>query len=266
MNQITITKMKNKIIALIIFCAISACSLSPGIKEDLNIKNLSENNIVAKEISPALLGKRENLFSDYTVSIGDTLAVVVFGQDEFFPNQAYVGEGPYVKRIVNESGEIFFPYVGLVEAQGKTVSEIRKIITNGLSENFIEPQVDVSILDFNIKRNIYVLGEVRAPKTISLGLVPLNLSDALAEAKGLDPNTSKSSKIFVIRKQDEGGEIYVLDLKDPSKFILAGNFYLVPGDIVYVGAADITKWNRFISQLFPFASFLNQVEGINAFQ
>ena len=38
---------------------------------------------------------------------------------------------------------------------------------------------------------------------------------------------------------------------------------LSPGDIVFVGVADITKWNRFISQLFPFASFLNQVDNID---
>lgn len=29
------------------------------------------------------------------------------------------------------------------------------------------------------------------------------------------------------------------------------------GDVVFVGAAGVTRWNRFVSQLLPFTTLLN---------
>ena len=99
---------------------------------------------------------------------------------------------------------------------------------------------------------------------MSVGLVGLTLSDAIAQAQGLSPVSSKGDAVFVIRKDYEGnsGTVFRADFRDASEFVIAGEFILIPGDIVFVGAADITKWNRFISQLFPFASFLNQVDNL----
>ena len=133
-----------------------------------------------------------------------------------------------------------------------------------LSNTFNDPQVDVSIFKFNKSRNIYVLGEVRSPKSLQVGLVPLTLAEALSQADGLAPGTSNGNRIFVIRGNANayGGTIYQASLKNSSQLVAAGQFQLLPGDIIFVGAADITLWNRFITQLFPFASFLNQVDNI----
>ena len=102
---------------------------------------------------------------------------------------------------------------------------------------------------------------------MSVGLVGLTLSDAIAQAQGLSPVTSKGNAVFVVRKdfeEGDGGYVYRANFNNASEFVIAGEFILIPGDIVFVGAADITKWNRFISQLFPFASFLNQVDNLSS--
>ncbi len=43
----------------------------------------------------------------------------------------------------------------------------------------------------------------------------------------------------------------------PSAFILSGKFQLYPQDVVYVGSAGVTRWNRVISQLLPSLSVLS---------
>ena len=61
---------------------------------------------------------------------------------------------------------------------------------------------------------------------------------------------------------DKQASIYVADMSSPSAFIDAGNFYLEDNDIVYVNPKSITRWNRVISQFFPFSSFLNSIDNL----
>ena len=54
-----------------------------------------------------------------------------------------------------------------------------------------------------------------------------------------------------------------LNNKTPERFLITNDIYIRPRDIVYISPSGITKWNRFFSQIFPFASFFNQVNNIN---
>ena len=264
-HLITLMKMmKSKFLSnLVLAILLTSCAISPGMQDPKT--NISNENIEIIEIDSGLIYSQNNSgSSSYKISKGDILSIVVFGQNEFFPITYSGINNPYTSKLVDEKGEIFFPYAGVIYAEGKTVSELRTAVTEKLKINFNDPQVDVSISEFNSRRNIYVLGEVFRPKTLKLGLVPITLAEAISESDGLSQLTSNSNKIFVIRKNksSDGGAVYYASLGDASKFLVAGEFELVSGDIVFVGASDITKWNRFVTQLFPFASFLNQVDNI----
>ena len=154
-------------------------------------------------------------------------------------------------RRVDSNGNIFFPYIGSIKAEGKTENELRANITSNLSKFFNNPQLDVSIARFNSQR-IYILGEVTRPIKINISDVPLSLSEALGQANGLNTNTSDASNVFIIRqaKLDQIPRIFKADLSSPSGFIDAGNFYLNDNDIIYVNAKGTTRWNRVISQFF----------------
>ena len=245
-----------------IFCIflLASCSLSPGMREPTNLNT----NVNIYDITPEILAQNEsiNAFENYKISTGDNLSIVVFGQPDFFPITNVTQNNPYTSKLVDSNGEIYFPFAGTIKASGHTVAEVRNKVTKKLSENFKDPQVDVSIIKFNNKRNLYILGEVKRPKTINVGLVPLSLADAISEAQGLNTNTARGNRVFVIRSRDQS--VYRADMRNASSFLLAGQFKLLPGDIIFVGPADITKWNRFVSQLFPFASFLTQVENLNS--
>ena len=265
-------KINNKIIKFILVLLVSSCSLAPGMyfnsdfknneteyvyldkskKISIPVQNINEEYV--KNISPVTL-------SPYKIGVGDSLVVTVWGLPEIFPMN--VSSSDINARTVNTDGSIFFPYVGKINVLDKSQTEVREELTDRLSEYFNDPQLDVSISNYNSQK-IYILGEVTAPKKIFLTETPLSLSDALGESLGLRTDTSAANEVFVIRSSttDINPSVFKADMSSPSSFIIAGEFFLVPGDVVYVNAKGTSRWNRVISQFFPFSSLLNSVDNL----
>ena len=88
----------------------------------------------------------------------------------------------------------------------------------------------------------------------------------MGQTDGINNNTANGKEIFIIRKgsNDSPPRIFIADLESPAGFISAGNFYLSDNDIVYVNAKGTARWNRVISQFFPFSSFLNSVDSLTS--
>ncbi|MFL2487574.1 MAG: polysaccharide biosynthesis/export family protein [Gammaproteobacteria bacterium] len=263
--------MKKKVNLIIIALAfISGCSLSPGmhmdtksswqdkskyvfidsIQKDIRIINISETQDVSY---------KNNYL--YKIGVGDQIAVTIWGLPEIFPIN--VVNADQNLRRVDANGNIFFPYVGLIEAAGKTQDELRNDLTTGLSEYFNDPQIDVTVARFN-SQQVFVLGEVTRPKKLNITDIPISLSNAIGESSGLNTNTAAGSEVFIIRQSGTGGDplIFHANLKNPSSFIEAGNFYLKNNDIVYVNASGTARWNKVISQFFPFSTFLNSIDNL----
>ena len=99
----------------------------------------------------------------YLVGPQDELRITVFEHPELTNPTGTANE--LVGRVVNSDGKIFFPYVGAVQAAGRTVQEIQQTITQGLRSVIRNPQVDVSVFRFRSQR-VVVSGEVRTPGTV----------------------------------------------------------------------------------------------------
>ena len=99
---------------------------------------------------------------------------------------------------------------------------------------------------------------------INITDVPITLAHALGEVKGLNTNTASGTEVYIIRQLSSGDDamIFKANLDKPSGFIEAGNFYMQNNDIVYVNAKGTTRWNRVISQFFPFSTFLNSIDNL----
>ncbi len=119
---------------------------------------------------------------------------------------------------------------------------------------------DRLFLPYNDQKEAYVLGEVTHPMAISFKTGSLNLTEALGRAGGLSQTTSKGRAIYVIRgvedMEQEPATIYQLNAQSPAAFALASQFPVRAGDVVFVGAADVTRWSRFLGQLLPFSGVL----------
>ncbi len=247
---------------------LSSCALSPGMFMSTSNNWSGENTIFVDSLNRSLIIKpiNENTqfepFQDaYKIGKGDQLFVTIWGLSDIFPITGSINTELNTRRV-DSNGNIFFPYVGLVLAEGKTQDELRKDLTTELSKMFKNIQLDISIAGFNSQK-VYILGEVTSPKMIKLKDIPLSLSNAIGESKGLNTNTSEGEDVFVIRQNfNQDPQIFRVDLGSPSGFLSAGNFYLVDNDIVYVNAKGTTRWNRVISQFFPFSSFLNSIDNL----
>lgn len=261
--------MINKSIFLLLTLTIlSSCVLSPGMFMTSSNNWSGENTVFVDSLNKSIIIESINentqykLNQDqYKIGKGDQLYVTIWGLPDVFPITGSVNTELNTRRV-DSNGNIFFPYVGLVLAEGKTQDELRYDLTTELSKMFKNIQLDTSIVGFNSQK-VYILGEVTIPKVIELTDIPLSLSNAIGESKGLSTNTSDGRDVFVIRQTSkQGPQIFRANLGSPSGFLSAGDFYLEDNDIVYVNAKGTTRWNRVISQFFPFSSFLNSIDNL----
>ncbi len=262
-------KVRLALTLLIIFSLISCSSLAPGMHMNTSSSLVSNNESVYVEsidkkieIQKIAIDTLESLNFVYKIGNGDQLSITVWGLADIFP-VSNINPDQNLRRV-DSNGNIYFPYVGLIKAAGKTQNELRKDLTVRLSSNFNNPQLDLSIARFNSQK-VYILGEVTKPSKINITDIPISLTDAMGEVSGINTNSGNGSEVYVIRQAYKDNEpmIFRADLASPAGFLAAGSFYLEDNDIIYVNAKGTIRWNRVISQFFPFSTFLNSIDNLS---
>ncbi|WMJ68978.1 polysaccharide biosynthesis/export family protein [Stenotrophomonas sp. 24(2023)] len=340
---------------------LSGCMLAPGQNlrhsdVSLNHRSGGDGQLELLTITPKLIAmenashghKRlpDALFNyqpaPYHVGVGDILYVTVWDHPELTVPAGPQQQGTLAGRLVQSDGSMFYPYIGKVQASGKTPVEIREEISSRLARYVESPQVDVSVLTYGSQRvwvtgaaersspialgtspltladaisqaglqstqadlsgvrlsrdgqtytinletlatqfggrqlflkdgdsifvpyldrkEIFVVGEVNLPGAYSFRTGDVSLNQALGRARGLTQETSNGNAVYVIRGstdlQSLPSVVYQLEARSPTAFAVGSQFRLQPGDVVFVGAAGVTRWNRFVNQLLPFTNIL----------
>ena len=174
----------------------------------------------------------------YTIAPYDVLQVTVWDHPELTAPTGQFRSPEENGNPVNADGTVYYPHVGVVQVAGKTVTEVRQLLTERLARVIQSPQLDVRIASFRGKR-VQVTGEVVAPSTMPLTDVPLRVQDAIAFAKGFTPETSAQgpagadpANVTLTR----GGKTYHLDLLALyERGDLSQNWLLKDGDVINVG-------------------------------
>ncbi len=257
---------KNNFLKLAMLVLLGGCSITPGMHLESQRSNGEDfvyieginKKIKIQNISEADNSNKNNV---YKVGNADQISITVWGLPEVFPISNITPDQNL--RRVDSNGNIYFPYVGLMKASGKTQNQLREDLTASLSKYFNNPQLDISIARFNSQK-VYLLGEVTVPTKLNITDVPLSLAEALGESSGLSTNTSSGSEVYIIRKGGTEPYIFRANLASPAGFVDASNFLLEDNDIVYVNAKGTTRWNRVISQFFPFSTFLNSIDNLTS--
>jgi polysaccharide export outer membrane protein len=158
------------------------------------------------------------------------------------------------KARVPNNANLFMSYV---VRDGKPLAvDLHRLRNQGdISRNIVMRGGDKIYIANPMESMVMVMGEVGAPQGVPVGSGSVSLRQALVAARGI-PYSGDRQAIQVIRGNLLKPKIYLLSWEHiinlPNDSLL-----LMPGDTVYVSEKPITKWNRFISQLFPSFQGLN---------
>ncbi len=150
--------------------------------------------------------------------------------------------------LVNKDGNIQFPVLGDIKAQGLTGNQLREEIVKTLLDRklLIDPIVTVRFLNFKVT----VLGEVGRPTVIDVPNERISLLEALGLAGDITIY-GKRDNVMVIREENSKKIIKRINL-NTSELFKSPYYYLKANDIVYVEAnqAKIASSSR-SAQLLP---------------
>ncbi len=124
---------------------------------------------------------------------------------------------------------------------------------------------DVLHIAPNEVRRVFVMGEVVRPSTLPMTNRRMSLTQALGEVGGIQETRADGRGVYVIRNSeyDHVIDVYQLDNSEAWALALGDQFILHPRDIVYVSAAPITRWNRWVSNVLPSLQGLYNLDRIN---
>ncbi|WP_459705270.1 polysaccharide biosynthesis/export family protein [Stutzerimonas marianensis] len=128
--------------------------------------------------------------AQYQLGSGDIIRVSVHGEPDL----------SFEEIRLTDAGTFTFPFIGEVDARGKTPGEVRNLLIEKLKDGYlIDPRVSVSVVNY---REFYISGEVKSP-----GGYPyqpgLTLDRAIALAGGLTERAS--TRRMTIVRASEGG-------------------------------------------------------------
>ena len=130
--------------------------------------------------------------------------------------------------LVDEKGNIEYPYLGQIEVGGLTLFEVNTKIQQRVDKYLESASVFVKL----VNRNITVLGEVNSPGQKLMVKNQLTIFEALGTAGDITDYGNRRN-VKIIREFPTGKEIAELDLTDPN-LIYSPFYYILPHDIVYV--------------------------------
>ena len=251
------------------------------------IKDLSPDPILIENIDSELIARESNRPlnlptnllqyrpDSYKIGIGDRLFIYVYGETERLSASLVSGAAinPIFEKYVRDDGTIFYPNAGIIDVQGLTVEQIRQELTNKLAKVLNNPQVDVSVSEFNSKK-VTVSGTFENPGTYPITTVPLTLSQIVSNANAFSIQGSSPGDLTSL-KFTRDGFIYDLDYEYLARKSQIQNLiYLKDGDVIHLpgssenlvhvlGEAFQPKSIKMERSKILLSSALSQASGLN---
>jgi len=201
-------------------------------KNDLNISGLPKDTTVRKyDIE---------LF-DYKIQPNDIISVrfnsLTTKEFDFFSgyNSQQQMSGAFgaasiqlIGELVDERGEIPFPFIGNVRISGLTIFQVQDTLQKIANQYLESPVVKVRLLNYRIT----ILGEVNHEGSITFANNRVSLLEALGLAGGMSDMADRKN-IKLIRQRGNDIEVKYLDLLDED-FINSPYYYVNQNDILIV--------------------------------
>jgi polysaccharide export outer membrane protein len=151
---------------------------------------------------------QEILENTYTLGTGDRIKITVFGEEDL--------SGEFQ---IDGSGNISFPLIGEVHAQGLSLRKLEELLIKQLRNGYlVDPKVSLEVLNY---RPFYILGEVKNPGKYEY-ISGITLQNAVAVAGGYTYRAKRNRAEITRTNPDR-----VIKDADHSTVIL-------PGDIITI--------------------------------
>lgn len=246
----------HRLIPLLLAVLLPACSLTPGMRMQAK-DNVSEVEVPMMQdgklakgktkivpITADLLIEQKNAKSQalgsllpveegkpggYRIGPHDRLQITVWEHPELNDPGGEKILPELAGKPVGEDGELYYPYVGNVPVAGKTVAEVRTLLTRELSKYFKKVKLDVRVLSFQNHRAA-VVGEVKTPGIQAMTETPLTVAEAISRAGGASPDADLANATL-----SRDGRLYKLDvLALYEKGGVEQNLLLKDGDVLNI--------------------------------
>jgi polysaccharide export outer membrane protein len=165
--------------------------------------------------------------------------------------------------LVNTDGNVVFPVLGEIKAEGLTIKQLVDFIAKDLTDKrlLVDPIITIRFINFRVT----VLGEVGHPTVITVPNERISILEALGLAGDLTVY-AKRDNVLLIREEE--GEKIVKRIDLNSTGILTSPFYyLKSNDVLYVEAdknklRSVSNTRQLLPIFFAALSFMTIVAEI----
>lgn len=159
-------------------------------------------------------------------------------------NVSYGSSSGIIGYIVDESGNINYPFTGKINVSGLTPELAGIKLGKALNEYVSNAAVIVKFID----NNVTIMGEVQDQGVFTFSQDKLNIYEAIALGGGISRYGNRKNVILI---RQEGDKImhHKLDLSD-SRIAGKDNFYIQANDVIVVEPLKSSAWYNFNTGTF----------------
>ena len=226
------------VLGILLICAVASAETELQIIES---DAQGSASVADKATSTTSLPSFTSKYNDpvkYTLGAVDVVEIIVMRHPEF--------SGIYP---INLEGKMQYKFVGDIDVTGLTKKGLEDKIKEIISEFVINPEVNVTILEYKSKI-IYVIGEVGQPGKYYMRADAIPVREAVVQA-GL-PTQSAAMRRCQLVTPSTNGKIEKKSVDIYSVLYggeLKGNIDMHSGDVLYVPATVMAKVIRIINPL-----------------
>ena len=152
----------------------------------------------------------------------------IFNASEELRMGSYGSTAGLIGYLVDEEGDINFPFVGKINVENLTTAEAGDKIQKALSDYVPQTSIIVKYVD----NQVTVMGEVQRQGVYSFSQDKLNIYEALGLGGGITRYGDRK-KVILVRNDDGKVTHYRLNLSD-SKIANKSYYYVMPNDVLIV--------------------------------
>jgi polysaccharide export outer membrane protein len=143
----------------------------------------------------------QSVMNEYRIGKGDILEIVTWKEPDFSREEV----------LVRLDGRISFPLLNDIQAEGRTVLDLKNEIEAKLKDFIATPVVTVTLKE-STSQKFYILGEIQGTGEYNL-VKGLTVLQAFARAGGFTEWASKK-EIILMRKENGQEKIYRVNYND----------------------------------------------------